>query len=201
VTRRYTLGRRRVQAEATRERIVAAARTLLGTPDGARAMTIDAVAREAGVTRATVYQQMESKPRLLAAVLDDLARERGLDRIGTVLGAPDPTEALDGLVDPFVRFWAADRELHRHLSGLMEIDPSLREALRERQGRRRRSIAAVAKRIDPSLAQSTRRLADVVDAIVALLSPAMLERLAPRRSTAQVAAIVRRLARAAIPER
>jgi AcrR family transcriptional regulator len=199
VTRPYALGRRRQTADATRERIIAAARALLATPDGGRAMTIDAVARTAGVTRATVYQQLESKQMLLGAVLDDLARERGLDRLPTVIMSGDPESARDEFIAVLVRFWAADRDLHRHLSALAEIDPTLRDIVRERQERRRKAITMLVKRVDPTLARAPRRLAESVDALFALTSPTMLTQLAERRTPAQIATIVQRLARAAIP--
>ena len=199
VNRPYTLGRRRQSADATRERIIAAARALLATPDGARAMTIDAVARLAGVTRATVYQQVDSKQHLLGAVLDDLARERGLDRLPTVIMSGDPESARDEFIAVLVRFWAADRDLHRHLSALAEIDPALRDIVRERQERRRKAITVLVKRVDPTLARAPRRLAESVDSLFALTSPTMLTQLAERRTPAQIAAIVQRLARAAIP--
>jgi AcrR family transcriptional regulator len=199
VTRRYTLGRRQRTADATRDRIVAAARRLLASPNGAREMTVEAVARAAGVTRATVYLQFDSKQRLLTAVLDELALQGQLDRIPTVLGLPDPLDALDELIALLVRFYTGDRDLHRQLSALSEIDPKLREIVGERQGRRRKILSALAKRVDPTLARTPRRLSEATDALFALTSPTMLDHLGERRTPAQVAAILQRLARAAIP--
>ena len=197
--RRYTLGRRQQKADATRERIVIAARGLLASPDGARAMTIEAVARAAEVTRATVYLQFDSKQRLLGAVLDHLAREGGLERIPAILELTDPLKALDEFIALLVRFYAVDRDLHRQLGALAEIDPTLREIVRERQGRRRGVLTALAKRIDPTLARAPRRLADAVDTLFALTAPTIVEQLGDGRTGAQVATIVQRLARAAIP--
>jgi AcrR family transcriptional regulator len=198
--RPYTLGRRQRTADETHARIVAAARGLLATADGARALTIDAVAREAGVTRATVYQQIESKQRLLGAVLDELAAEGGLHRMRAMLAELPADEALDALLVTVVRFWASDRTLHRHLSALAEIDADLREILEERRARRRKSIAIALTRHEPALGHSPDRLAEAVDAVFALTSPIMLEALASRRrSVARITRIVQRLARAAIP--
>jgi AcrR family transcriptional regulator len=199
VTRRYRLGRRQHMADATRERIVTAARGLLSSPNGAREMTIEAVARAADVTRATVYLQFDSKQRLLGAVLDQLAREGGLERIPAILALPDAHQALDEFIELLVGFYLSDRDLHRHLTALVDIDPKLRKTVRERQGRRRMLLAALAKRIDPALARAPRRLGDAVDTLFVLTAPITVEQLGEGRTSAQVAAIVQRLARAAIP--
>jgi AcrR family transcriptional regulator len=198
VRRRYTLGRRQIAVDATRQRIIAAARELLASPNGAREMTIEAVARTAAVTRATVYQQFDTKQRLLAAVLDALALDGGLDRIPTALQQSDPYEALDELIAIFVRFYTMDRDIHRHLSAMAEIDPKFREIVSERQGRRRALLELLAKRIDPTLARAPRRLAETSDTLFAITSAALFDQLAGTRTPAQIAAIVQRLARAAI---
>ena len=70
--RPYNLGRRQESAEQTRMRIVEAARELLMASDGFSGFTMEAVARQAGVARMTVYYQFESKVGLLEAVSDDL---------------------------------------------------------------------------------------------------------------------------------
>lgn len=197
--RRYTLGRRQQAVDATRDRIVTAARELLASPNGAHALTIEAVARAADVTRATVYQRFDSKPRLLAAVLDTVALEGGLDRIPAVLKHSNPSEALDELIAIIVRFYTMERDFHRNLSALAEIDPRLRELVSERHGRRRNLLELLARRIDPTLARAPRRLAEALDTLFALTSLTMLDQLGDQRTAAQITAIVQRLARAAIP--
>jgi AcrR family transcriptional regulator len=198
VRRRYTLGRRQIAVDATRQRIIAAARELLASPNGAREMTIEAVARTAAVTRATVYQQFDTKQRLLAAVLDAVALDGGLDRIPAALQRNDPHDALDELIAILVRFYTMDRDIHRQLSAMAEIDPTFREIVSERQGRRRALLELLAKRIDPTLARAPRRLAETSDTLFAITSAALFDQLAGTRTPAQIAAIVQRLARAAI---
>ena len=78
----YRLGQRRVAAEQTRARIIAAARALLTSSGGLVGFTVDAVAKQAGVSRMTVYYQFDSKAGLLDALFDDLA-ERRRDRAAT----------------------------------------------------------------------------------------------------------------------
>jgi AcrR family transcriptional regulator len=64
VPRPYKLGQRQVAADQTRAKILAAARNLLAAESGIAGFTMDAVAREAGVSRMTVYYQFESKTKL-----------------------------------------------------------------------------------------------------------------------------------------
>ena len=197
--RRYTLGRRQQAVDATRERIVSAARGLLASPHGARDLTIEAVARAAAVTRPTVYLQFDSKQRLLVAVLDALALEGGLDQIPEMLQRSDPLAALDEFIALLVRFYTMEREVHRQLMAIAEIDPTLGAVVAERQGRRRKVLTSLAKRIDPTLARAPRRLAEATDTLFALTAPRMLDLLGEDRTPAQIASILQRLARAAIP--
>src|SRR2546428_10724667 len=64
--RPYRLGRRQAAVDRTRARILTAARALL-VARGNTDFSIEAVARRARVTRATVYQRSGSRPQLLAA--------------------------------------------------------------------------------------------------------------------------------------
>lgn len=66
--RTYRLGKRHSDVEATRERIVTAASELLAQPTF-YSVTLTDVAKHAGVARATVYYQFESKSGLLRAVI------------------------------------------------------------------------------------------------------------------------------------
>ena len=72
-TRRYESPRRRDQAEATRQSILAAAQRLFER-DGYPGTTIAAIAADAGVSTKTVYLAFESKSGLLRAVWHLLLR-------------------------------------------------------------------------------------------------------------------------------
>src|SRR5215216_2777099 len=71
--RRYDSSRRRAQAEATRNDILAAAQRLFDRR-GYAATTMDAVAAEAGVALKTVYVAFETKSGLLRALWNHLLR-------------------------------------------------------------------------------------------------------------------------------
>ena len=59
--RRYVSSVRAAAAEKKRAEVVQAARDLLGAGGGAGAFSLEAAARQAGVTRLTVYNQFGSR--------------------------------------------------------------------------------------------------------------------------------------------
>src|ERR671924_654819 len=92
--RRYRLGQRQAAVDQTRARIIAAARELLLAGGVSSGFSVDAVARQAGVARMTVYYQFGSKRGLLEALFDDLAARGLVGRLRAAFGCPDPREAL-----------------------------------------------------------------------------------------------------------
>src|ERR1700758_5018624 len=99
--------RSKVRTEAageTRARIVAAAAELLGTTPYVP-FSLESVAKKAGVTRLTVYNQFGGRRALLEAVFDQTAATAGLDRLGEVMAMPDPHRSLALIVDRFCAFW------------------------------------------------------------------------------------------------
>ena len=115
--RAYNLGRRKAATEETRSRIIHAARSLLADPGGVSAFTVEAVAREAGVARMTVYYQYGSKGGLLDALYDDLAARGLVPVLQSVFQAPDPRTMFLRLIEAFSSFWAGDRIITRRLRG------------------------------------------------------------------------------------
>src|SRR5256885_6579112 len=108
--RPYRLGRRQAAVDRTRARILTAARALL-VARGNTDFSIEAVARRARVTRATVYQRFGARPNLLEALFDDLAPQGGMRDLADALRPPHPQEALARVISTFGRFWAAPRAL------------------------------------------------------------------------------------------
>ncbi|MGH7589401.1 MAG: TetR/AcrR family transcriptional regulator [Gemmatimonadota bacterium] len=144
--RPYRLGRRQEGVDKTRDRIVDAARTLL-KGDGYAEFTVDTVAREADVSRATVYYQFGSKAGLLEALFDDLAvRGRMTDLAGAFQEA-DPLAALDRFIGIVTRFYASDRILLRRLRGLAAMDPDFASGIRGRDERRKKGLTVLLDRI------------------------------------------------------
>src|SRR2546429_7608052 len=93
--RGYVSSVRNAAAAKKRNRVVeAAAKSLRGDASIAR-FSLDDVAKAAGVTRLTVYNQFGSRRGLLEAVFDDIARQGGLHRLGGAMAMPGPCAAPD----------------------------------------------------------------------------------------------------------
>src|SRR5258706_14136257 len=95
-------------ADETRARIIAAARTLLGGGKDLPAFSLDGVARQAGVTRLTVYNQFESKRGLLEAVFDDMAQRGGLFELQAGFAERDGGQAFNRVGLVFFHLLATD---------------------------------------------------------------------------------------------
>src|SRR3954470_16120294 len=106
--RNYVSSVRASAAAETRQRIIAAGAKLLRKDASIANFSLDVVAKAAGVTRLTVYNQFGSRRGLLEAVFDDIAREGGLHRLGDAMAMPDPCAALDRVVEIFCAFWSRD---------------------------------------------------------------------------------------------
>jgi AcrR family transcriptional regulator len=148
--RPYQLGRRQEAADETRERVLAAARELLVAPDGYQRFTIDAIARQAGVARMTVYYRFQSKAGLLEALCDTLAMQSGIaPMMAEVFRLADPREALRRFLTVMGRFYSTDRVLMRRLHGLSALDPEFAPVLDARNERRRGGLRQVLQRLQP----------------------------------------------------
>jgi AcrR family transcriptional regulator len=195
--RPYRLSRRQEAVDATRARILRAARTLLLSPGSPSAFSIDHVARGAHVTRATVYHQFGSRRGLFEAVFDDLAAHGGVYELRHVFQERDPDRALERFVATFGHFWSASRLAHRRLEARGAWDPGLERALAARQERRRVALRLLVGRIHerhgrPPLGA----LEETIDVLFTLTSFHTFDALAgPSKSPAEVAPVVLRLAR------
>jgi len=142
VKRRYRSPQRREQANATRREIMEAALRLFSA-DGYGRTTMEAVARAADLSMATVYLAFRSKLGLLSALVDDVTADSSLD-VQQVLAEA----GVDGQVAVGARLI---RQLHERTAGITGIlragcgnDPG-REALwYEWQARHLAAVSQVA---------------------------------------------------------
>jgi AcrR family transcriptional regulator len=193
--RPYRTERRKAAAEATRSRILAAARALLAASGGCSGFTIDAVADQAGVARMTVYYQFGSKRGLLEALFDSLAARGLLERLRGVVCLTDPLEALAGLIGAFGGFWASDRLVLRRVRALAALDPDFEQAVHARDERRREHLTHILGRLIESGNLAAESLDDAVDSLHALTSFEIFDHLAgTKRHPHEVVALVQRLA-------
>jgi len=180
---------REAAAVETRARIVDAARTLLGGGKGVPAFSLEAVAREAGVTRLTVYNAFESKRGLLEAVFDDMARQGGLFELPSLFAEPDTDKAVSRLVSVFCRFWASHRKVLPKFSAVAKLDDEIAQSLRQRSERRRQLLTVLTGRTASDQDQT-----DLVDLLFALTSFEMFDALSVRRrSDSAIEALIQEL--------
>ena len=145
--RPYDLGKRRDPIDQGRQQILTAARRLLAGTPSYTGFTLDAVARQADVARATVYYQFGSKAGLLEAVCDSLAEAGQMPELAGAFTEPDPIEALRRFTGCFGRFWAADRAAMRRLRALAALDPDVGAVIAARDQRRREGLTVLAGRL------------------------------------------------------
>ncbi|HEX5302892.1 MAG TPA: TetR/AcrR family transcriptional regulator [Streptosporangiaceae bacterium] len=136
-------GRRREQrARQRRERVVDAASRLFGER-GYVATTIEAIAREAGVAPATVYQAFGTKQAILARILDvTIAGDAGpavlLDRdwVRQAARHPDPRQRLALVVRHTSQVAARTASVKEVMRDAAAADPAVRQLLLEDDRRR-----------------------------------------------------------------
>src|SRR3979411_728504 len=178
--RAYVSSVRTAAAAEKRDRVLEAAAKLLREDASIARFSLESVAKVAGVTRLTVYNQFGSRRGLLEAVFDDIARQGGLPQRVEALGMPDPPAALDRLVEIFCGFWNRDPAVGR-LHEAMAMDPEFAQALIGRNERRRKTVNVQIGRIAGKTASPQARQ-DAVDLIFALTSFAMFAMLRVDRS-------------------
>jgi AcrR family transcriptional regulator len=194
--RPYRLGKRQEGVDETRGRILEAARSLL-EGDGYAEFTVDTVAREADVSRATVYYQFGSKAGLMEALFDDLAVRGRMTDLAGAFQEPDPLAALDRFIAIFVRFYASDRILLRRLRGLAAVDLDFARGIRGRDERRRKGLTVLLGRMAAEHGRPRENdLERALDVLHTLTSFETFDNLArPGRKAAEVVEIVAELAR------
>jgi AcrR family transcriptional regulator len=134
--------RREQQARHRRQRVVDAALALF-TERGYVATTIEAIARQAGVAPATVYQAFGTKQAVLARVLDvaiagDAGPEALLDRdwVRQARTDPDPGRRLAQVIAHTSQVAARTAPVKEVMRDAAAADPGVRYLLREDEQRR-----------------------------------------------------------------
>lgn len=141
--RRYASAGRNAAADTRARRVLAAARALFAR-HGYAATTIEAVAREAGVSVQSVYARFGGKAALIRDQLDDIDQLAGLGELRAVVG--DPT------ADPRAQAAALARFIGRLVEGAGDLiaaaetsaDPELRALVAGGAERHRMGVARLA---------------------------------------------------------
>jgi AcrR family transcriptional regulator len=189
-SRPYSSPVRDAAAAAKRARVVDVAGRLLRERENIASVSMDAVAKAAGVTRLTVYKQFGSRRGLLEAVFDEAARQGGLGRIAAVMAVDDPRAALGRLIEIFCEFWGSDPSRGR-LHDAAALDPEFAQTLAERNERRRAAIGLLIDRFTAGSIGPALKANDVVDLLFGLTSFAMYRSLAANRPQQAVCALLK----------
>jgi AcrR family transcriptional regulator len=193
--RAYRLGLRQKAADRTKSRILAAARRFLMSREAAQGFSIDAIARRAGVTRATIYHGFTSKTGLLGELYDSLASRAALrDRIGLAFRADGLPAAITRIVSAYCQLWTTNRLLIRRLHALADVDAGFSRADRG-EWRREALKELLAKHADERAPDAGPRRREAVDTLHMLTSFETYDDLArAHRSEAMVARLIADLA-------
>jgi AcrR family transcriptional regulator len=136
------------RSRRTRAAVLSTARRLL-EDEGFDALTMNAVAERAGVTRRSVYLHFESRAELVSALFDYVADAEGLDRsLARVWGAPDAARALDEWAGHVARYHPRLLAVDRAVAHESDRDPDARahraRVMREKLASCRKLIARLA---------------------------------------------------------
>ena len=191
--RAYKQNRRLESSAQTRASIVQASRELLAGKHGPAAFTIDAVAKQAGVGRMTVYHHFESKRAVLEALFDELANRGLVPHLPGVIGQRDPRKALPALIHAFAAFWHSERVVLRRARALAALDAEIDESVRARDERRRDHLRRIVGSFPPPMAKR-KDLPAVIDTLHVLTSFETFDGLMTReRSFAATTDIIQQL--------
>src|SRR6478609_7950795 len=119
--RAYDMSRRARAVEAAREAALSAAYSLLADPS-CHELSVDATARAAGVTRATLYNQFGSRTELLVAIFRDLAQRMKAERIYAAMRLPEPMQALNATLRESTRAYTREQRVIRKLFAFAALD-------------------------------------------------------------------------------
>ncbi|HEU5391872.1 MAG TPA: TetR/AcrR family transcriptional regulator [Streptosporangiaceae bacterium] len=143
---------RQLQAQATRERIAAAARRLFGT-DGYGSTSMEAIAREAGVATRTVYAAFGTKREILSFICERWIEEAGARELaGQVLGEADPVRRLRGAAHWLRVLYSAGFDVVLIFEAATDESPETRALLRSKLAGRNEVMDAMIASLQGQLA-------------------------------------------------
>ena len=181
--------------EATRANVLAAARALILGESALKGFSMEAVARQAGVTRMTVYQRFGSKRGLLEELFDQIGAQGSLrERLPDAFSRPDAREALQAYIETFCDFWDHDRVLNRRLRGFAALDEVFAAAIASRYERRHHALEILLGRmVGQGLAPAPAMREEKIQTLLALTGFEFYDALAGERPPNEVAPIIFRL--------
>ncbi len=192
--RPYVSPKRAAASAETRAQVIDAGMRLLA--GGPAQLSMEAVAKAAGVTRLTVYKQFGSRRGLLEAMFDDTARRFGVTRMAEAMSQPDPRAGLRLAVEILCGFWGSHPSFGQ-LHEAAAADPEFADALATRNDRRRMVFDTLLARLPGP--EAARR--DCSDLIFGMTAMPMFRVLITGRTPADVAAVLNAAIAAVLTEK
>jgi len=150
VARSYEQKARAESAAETRGKIIDAVIDQLRKAPAKR-VSVDAVARGAGVARSTVYLVFGSRAGLFDAVAGEVYERAGYPRLLEAVRVPDPRDTLRGGITAGVHVFAAYRDVFRALHSMEELEPeAVGGAIGRIEENRAEGMAWLARRLSRS---------------------------------------------------
>lgn len=145
--RAYTQRVRAETAEETRRQILDTLYERLREAP-AEPISVDEVARRAGVARSTIYLVFGSRSGLFDALTERIIFGAGYQRILEAVRQPDARESLRGALAGGVEMYATHHDVLRVLGSMAKLDPEgVGHAIARSEAERARGVAHVARRL------------------------------------------------------
>jgi AcrR family transcriptional regulator len=201
IERRRAPGRERADAARNRQRVLAAAEELFAR-QGAHNVTMEDIARAAGVGKGTLYRRYPDRASIAVALLDE--HERALQ--GRLLSGPPPLGPGAPPAERLAAFYAAMVELlERHIHLALGAEQGARRFATGAYGFWRahvHALLAAGERVPARAAGGAAgaRLDALVDVLLAPLAPELYayQREQRHRSPAEITAALTELAHAVL---
>jgi AcrR family transcriptional regulator len=146
-TRRYQQRLRAQTADETRRRVLDAVYDQLREAP-ARPVSVDRIARAAGVARSTIYVIFGSRAGLFDAFAADLLERGGFHRVLAAIADPDPRVTVREGLTGGVHTFAAHRDVFRALVSMAALDPeAVGGAMQRSEQRRAQGMLGLARRL------------------------------------------------------
>jgi AcrR family transcriptional regulator len=146
-SRKYEQRLRAEGAEQTRRRILDAMYEQLREAPS-EPVSVDHVARMAGVARSTVYVIFGSRAGLFDALGADLLERGGLERLVEAVADPDARESMRGGLRTGSEMFAGNRDVLRALHSMAQLDEgAVGGAIQRIEERRARGMIRLARRL------------------------------------------------------
>ena len=147
-TRRYTAARRSDSSE-TVDRVLEAAERLI--KEGKfHAATMDELAVDAGVSRATVFNRFRSKLGVLEALFTRGMEGPEMAAIQEALALEDPVAALDAAVEAGCAIWEAYGFVHLQLQAVGVLEPEAAALVDQQRDEQRADLEGLTRRLAKS---------------------------------------------------